>query len=235
MTPGQASEPRIYRDTTLHLLLGWSAFALIIAEFVLIPMRTRVWFPEWTGTVYPFVWWTVGLCVVWVIVPLLIMRRDGPLPFSVAPPTTARGAAMYGGLIAIMVPALLVASRRPDFLATYPLFKPNAGSFTLGLLLTYWICYASILASTEFFFRGVLQFGLESRLGVAAVGVSVLPYCLIHAHKPLLEALGSIIAGYVLGWLALRTRSIGGGVLVHCTVAIGMDALALAGRGALPW
>ncbi len=227
--------PRAYSPKTLHLLLGWSAFALIFAEFVLIPMRSRVWFPEWPGTINSFVWWAVGLFITWVIVPTAIMRREGTLPFSVAPPATARGLAMYGALIALMIPALLIASRRPDFLSTYPMLKPASGVWTVSLLLTYWLCYASILFSTEFFFRGVLQFGLESRLGLAAIGASVLPYCLIHVHKPLPEALGSIVAGYVLGWLALRTRSIGGGVLVHCAVAISMDALALLRNGGWPW
>lgn len=227
--------PRVYSEKALHLLLGWSAFALILAEFVLIPMRTRVWFPDWPGTITPFVWWAAGLFIIWVLVPTVIMRRDGPLPFSIRPPSTARGLAMYGALIAIMIPALLIVSRRPDFLATYPMMKPLSGHWTPALLLVFWLCYASILFSTEFFFRGVLQFGLESRLGLASIGVSVLPYCLIHVHKPLPEALGSIIAGYVLGWLALRTRSIGGGVLVHCAIAISMDALALRQNGGWPW
>jgi len=226
--------PRAYSERTLQLLLGWCAVAVIVAEFVLIPMRSRVWFPDWQGSLNTFVWWAVGLFVVWVVVPALIMRRDGPLPFSVAPPRDVRGLALYGALIAVMLPALFIASRRPDFLATYPLLRPASGQWTTALLLAYWGCYACILFSTEFFFRGVLQFGLESRLGLLSIGVSVLPYCLIHAHKPFPEALGSIIAGYVLGWLALRTRSIGGGAVVHCAVAIGMDAMALTYNKAWP-
>lgn len=227
--------PRAYSEKALYLIIGWSAFALIIAEFVLIPMRTRVWFPLWPGTINSFLWWAIGLFVVWVIIPAAIMRRDGRLPFSIAPPLTARGLGMYGALIAIMIPALVIVSKRPDFLATYPLLRPTSGEWTVSLLSVYWLCYASILFSTEFFFRGVLQFSLESRLGTLAIGMSVLPYCLIHAHKPLPEALGSIVAGYVLGWLALRTRSIGGGVLVHCAVAIGMDALSLNRSASWPW
>jgi membrane protease YdiL (CAAX protease family) len=175
------------------------------------------------------------LLLLWVIVPAVLMRRDGPLPFSVALPGTRRGLALYGGLIAIMAPAVLIAGQRADFLNTYPLLHPAPPlEWSTGLLLTYWLCYGAILFSTEFFFRGVLLFGLEPKLGLAAVGVSVLPYCLIHAHKPLPEAFGSIVAGYVLGYLALRTRSIGGGVLVHCAVAFSMDALALVRNGLWP-
>ena len=60
-----------------------------------------------------------------------------------------------------------------------------------------------------------------------------LSYALIHIYKPFPEAVGSIIAGYVLGWLALRTRSIWPGVFVHCSVALAMDTLALWQTGRL--
>lgn len=231
----QTSAALAVSDGRLQQLLVWCAVALMVAEFTLIPMRTRVWFPAWTGTIAPFAWWAMGLVLVWVAVPWLMLRQSGPLPFSVLPPKTIRGLGLYGALIALMLPAILLAGQRVDFLTTYPLFRPAPPLvWSASLLLTYWLCYGTILFCTEFFFRGVLLFGLESRLGYAAVGVSVLPYCLIHAHKPLPEAFGSIVAGFVLGTLALRTRSIGGGVLVHCAVAFGMDALALVRNGLWP-
>lgn len=230
------TQARALSDKALHLILGWSAFALIGAEFVLIPMRTRVWFPNWAGTLNPFIWWAVGLLVIWVLVPGVMLRGTGGLAFSIALPKTARGLGLYAALILLMLPALFIAGQRPDFQTTYPLLHPvEPLVWSGGLLAAYWLCYATILFATEFFFRGVLLFSLEQRLGTAAIAVSVLPYCLIHAHKPLPEAFGSIVAGYVLGYLALRTRSIGGGVLVHCAVAFGMDALALVQRGALPF
>jgi membrane protease YdiL (CAAX protease family) len=60
------------------------------------------------------------------------------------------------------------------------------------------------------------------------------PYCMIHYGKPYLEAHGAIVAGVVLGSLAMRTRSIYSGFLVHITVALLMDLLALWKRGGLP-
>lgn len=101
-------------EQTLHLILGWSVCAVIAAEFLLIPLRTRVWFPDWPGTINAIAWWAVGLLVIWVVVPTLLMRRDGPLPFSIAPPATVRGLGLYGLLLLLMVPALALASRRPD-------------------------------------------------------------------------------------------------------------------------
>jgi membrane protease YdiL (CAAX protease family) len=60
------------------------------------------------------------------------------------------------------------------------------------------------------------------------------PYCMIHYGKPYLETHGAIVAGVVLGSLAMRTRSIYAGFLVHVTVAFAMDFLSLMRRGALP-
>jgi uncharacterized protein len=50
---------------------------------------------------------------------------------------------------------------------------------------------------------------------------------MIHFHKPFPEAIGSIIGGFVLCWLALKTRSIWGGVFLHVAVALTLDVLAL--------
>jgi len=59
----------------------------------------------------------------------------------------------------------------------------------------------------------------------------VVPYALIHLHKPILEAFASIVAALVLGQLALKSRSIWPGVLVHCGVAFSMDLFALINSG----
>jgi hypothetical protein len=69
---------------------------------------------------------------------------------------------------------------------------------------------------------------------VGAIFAMVVPYCMIHYGKPYLEAHGAIVAGVVLGTLAMRTRSIYAGFLLHISVACGMDLLALYKRAALP-
>jgi membrane protease YdiL (CAAX protease family) len=55
----------------------------------------------------------------------------------------------------------------------------------------------------------------------------VVPYCMIHYGKPMPETLFAIVAGLVLGTLALRTKSIWLGVLIHISVALTMDILSL--------
>jgi membrane protease YdiL (CAAX protease family) len=71
-------------------------------------------------------------------------------------------------------------------------------------------------------------------MGSAAIFAMSVPYCMIHYGKPYLEANGAIIAGIALGSLAMRTKSIYSGFLVHITVAGVMDWTSLAARHALP-
>lgn len=75
--------------------------------------------------------------------------------------------------------------------------------------------------------------GLKPRLGVSAVFVMVLPYCMIHFEKPLLESLAAIVAGVALGALSYRYRSIWLGIALHCSVALTMDVMALWRKGLL--
>ena len=63
----------------------------------------------------------------------------------------------------------------------------------------------------------------------------VVPYNMIHYGKPFLEANAAIIAGIVLGTLALKTRSIWCGFLIHVSVAISMDLAALIQRREILW
>jgi len=53
----------------------------------------------------------------------------------------------------------------------------------------------------------------------------MVPYAVIHWHKPPLECFGAIIAGIALGALSLRFRSWYGGAVLHMLVGATMDIL----------
>jgi membrane protease YdiL (CAAX protease family) len=99
---------------------------------------------------------------------------------------------------------------------------------SLGHFLRWQVLYAAQFLALEFFFRGYMLQGLRHKFGYGAIFVMVVPYCMIHYPKPLPETLGAILAGIALGTLAMRTRSIWGGVLIHVGVALTMDWLAVA-------
>jgi hypothetical protein len=63
----------------------------------------------------------------------------------------------------------------------------------------------------------------------------VVPYAMIHFHKPFLECLAAVGAGCILGVLALRFRTFWGGALLHILVAVTMDLLAVTRGGLLTW
>ena len=136
---------------------------------------------------------------------------------------------VYWLLVLIMAPVIWVAAAAPSFHDFYPMYKP----VDVRRWLMYEAIYLLQFICVEFFFRGFALFRLESRFGLHAVTLMVIPYALIHIHKPLPEALGAIVAGIVLGMLAVKSRSIWPGVLVHCSVALMMDVFALVHSGRL--
>ena len=90
-------------------------------------------------------------------------------------------------------------------------------------------------ASAPWFFAEQLDLPLEGRVlgsegsmaGSGAIVVMMVPYCMIHYGKPMPETFGAIGAGLILGTVAMRTRSIWGGVLIHVGVAWTMDLFAV--------
>jgi len=115
-------------------------------------------------------------------------------------------------------------------------FDPVA-YFTLGAQQLLMSCevphraYGLQFLCLEFFFRGFLLFALARTIGAFSIFVMIVPYAMIHFGKPPAECVGSVIAGVALGTIALRTRSIYGGVFVHCGVAFSMDVFVLIQKG----
>ena len=126
------------------------------------------------------------------------------------------------------MPFVFAASFTPSFMAKYPLYWRAGNSWAQFLI--YESAYITYFVALEFFFRGFMLFTVARYVGSYAIFIMVIPYVMIHFGKPFAETIGAIIAGIALGTLALRTRSIFGGVLIHVTVALSMDVLAIATR-----
>ncbi|MBL6991298.1 MAG: CPBP family intramembrane metalloprotease [Bacteriovoracaceae bacterium] len=182
---------------------------------------------------YAQVYTTFSFSVLFVLLPLCLhffvpMKTDGWYGLKV----TGFFSSMkwYLPLLGIMLPLLWIACLYPNFNKFYPLYRPE----TVGMWLLFESIYMLQFFCVEFFFRGFCLFRLEKFIPGVAVFIMVIPYALIHIHKPFPEAIGSIFAGIVLGMLALKGRSIWPGVLTHCTVAFCTDFFSLISSGRFP-
>ncbi len=131
-------------------------------------------------------------------------------------------------MLLVMVPLIAWASFQPSFLKTYPMFKSWYYASVGGLpplqsSILYEISYGFNFISVEVLFRGALVIGMANVLGKNAILPMVATYAFLHFGKPMAETIGSVFGGYILGIIALQSRTILGGVMIHMGVALLMD------------
>jgi membrane protease YdiL (CAAX protease family) len=215
-------------------ILATCAVSLTLQEYLGDRHTFSQWFPRTGKDPYyelkGFAWWSGWRLVGYVVLPMLVIAclpgeriRD----YHVSLRGFFKHLWLYAVMFALILPAVIVASTTDSFRHTYPFYRnANRSQFDLW---AWQALYAVQFISLEFFFRGFLLQGLRRALGSNAIFVMIVPYCMIHYGKPMTETLGAIGAGVILGTLAMRTRSIWGGVLIHIGVATTMDVLALRG------
>lgn len=139
----------------------------------------------------------------------------------------------YFIMLLIMLPLVVAASFQSDFISMYPKFKPwfpQGDVFGLSrfqMTAIYEVTYASNFVMIEWFFRGALVIGMIAIMGRHAVLPMAVTYCSIHFGKPLAECISSFFGGYLLGIVAMYTRSIFGGCIVHMGIALLMEGVAM--------
>ena len=231
-------DPRSRTDPRSAFALVYVAVVLCVLEYGYLPFRVEA---RLQGLPYGYapapslvagITWAGVTSLLFLVLPLLIVlfaHREAPASIGWRARGFWRHIGVYLGLFLLMLPAVLFAAGREDFSATYPFVI--AARSDLQTFLLWEVCYLAQFWALEAFFRGYLLFTLERSIGKLSVFVMAVPYCMIHFHKPLLEALGAVIAGVALGYLALRYRSWYGGAVLHSLVAVTMDTLAVSRAG----
>jgi uncharacterized protein len=79
--------------------------------------------------------------------------------------------------------------------------------------------------SWEFMFRGYMLFGLEKSIGKSAIFVQAIPFVLLHFGATDLETLVTIPEGFILGYIAYKTRSFLPCFIIHIGIDVLMDVL----------
>jgi membrane protease YdiL (CAAX protease family) len=176
----------------------------------------------------PYQFWGLSSLVIRFLAPMAIIvfiLREQPRDWGFQLKGQWKHLRPYVWFLAAMVPVLFLASAMPAFQAKYPLYQyAIAGGWNFwGWQLFYGMQFLGL----EAFFRGFLVFGLYPKLGAYAVPVMVIPYTMVHFGKPAPETFAAVLAGFILGYLALKSRSFLWGWMLHWGVAITMDLLVI--------
>ena len=203
---------------------------LVAATFALAALLPHYWRPRlpalgpgWFGAVN-LLWRSVLYLALPLLSLVLLRLPPAKVGFSLGRPRL--WLRDIGLLYLVMLPLVFLASRQPSFQRSYPFFafeRLGVGNLLLGLAVRMVGMFA-----WEFLCRGYLLFGFERRVGgLAAIAIQTIPFAVMHVGKPAPEALGSIIAGIVLGIIALRNRSFVPGAILHWAVAASLDVFAI--------
>ncbi len=245
----QMTRPQaLRREMAVLATVSVSLLILHYAKFATNLQGLLQWLGEWRGTSYlqqleasgwlelaGYLWWTGCHLFTFILLPWLVIRwvfKERMRDFGWRWNQVGEHWRGYLLLLSPILVFVVLVSQGEDFVHHYPFYR-SAGRSWLDLLL--WeLLYLSQFVFLEFFFRGFMLNALRPALGANAIWVMCVPYMMIHFPKLWLEATGAILFGLFLGILALKSRSIWGGVLVHAGVALSMDVAALLKKGQLP-
>lgn len=240
--------PDIWRNGRFwrHTLVALVVYSYAVGSSVYADLARRVE----DMRLYPYVYRLLGnlQSILTILLPLVLYyllidkARNGF--YGLQP--KRKGLKLYAILLLLMVPLIALAATQPDFLQAYPTYRNTGAHLAMNVpewttILGYELAYGWDFVPTELLFRGFLVIGL-SRI-IQPLGVTpatgqlalntagpVLPmivwYASIHFGRPLGETISSLFGGYILGVLALSTRSIWGGLFIHIGIAWLMEAAA---------
>jgi membrane protease YdiL (CAAX protease family) len=174
-------------DLNLIAVAGISTLVFVLHEYY--PLRID--FPQADELIY------------YLLIPLAagaLLFRDKPSDYGIRIGHWKLGVVAVAIGLAIMTPVLYGVSNLPDFRAYYHRYTIDWPELLLRNAL--------YMFAWEFIFRGYMLFGLEKSIGRSAVFVQTIPFVLLHFGKPFLETLACIPGGFVLGYVAYRTRSL---------------------------
>lgn len=136
----------------------------------------------------------------------------------------------YFLVLALVSPLIIGASFFPDFQRAYPQYKPwnfhDVFNLSIGERAgIFEACYSTGFVAVEAIFRGALAITMIKIMGPRAVLAMASFYCVFHFGKPAGEAVGAFFGGYALGVLAIHSKSVLGGLIVHLGVAMLMESM----------
>jgi hypothetical protein len=158
--------------------------------------------------------------IYWLLVPLaagFLLFRDKPWDYGIRIGRWKLAIVLTTVTLAVFSLIVYGASKIPEVYSYYHMSNVNWPQwvFTWALYMFAW----------EFLFRGYMFFGLEKSIGTSAIFVQAIPFVLLHFGATDLETLVTIPEGFVLGWIAYKTRSFLPCFIIHIGIHILMAVL----------
>ncbi len=194
---------RMLRGCDLNLLAVVSIAALVIVLKRYYPLNID--FPRATELIY------------YLLVPLAagwLLFRDKPWDYGIRVGRWKSSIVLAAVCLVAMALIQYGAGKIPEFRSYYHMPAIDWSELLLDAAL--------YMFAWEFIFRGYMLFGLEKSIGKSAIFVQAIPFVLLHFGKPFLETLFCIPGGFILGYVAYRTRSFLPCFIIHFGVYIGM-------------
>lgn len=188
-------------DLNLIAVVGISTLVLVLRRYYPLDID----FPRATQLIYYLL---VPLAAGWVLF------RDKPWDYGIRIGRWKSTIVVTAGSLGAMALILYGTGKIPEFRSYYQMHNINWPQLLLshGLYMFAW----------EFLFRGYMLFGLEKSIGKSAIFVQTIPFVMMHLGKPFLETLACIPGGFILGYIAYRTRSFLPCFIIHFGIYVMM-------------
>ncbi len=173
-----------------------------------------------------YAYWFLFDFILFLIIPFMIIKflfKEKIINYGLLIENKKIGFSLMAVSILVFVPILFFISASENFSQYFPLMQ--SAKDDLLIFIIYEILLLLFLFSWEFIFRGFILFGLEKRFGLYAIFIQMIPFVILHNGKPFIETFASIIGGLFLGYLALRTKSILYGFIIHGVILVALDLL----------
>lgn len=174
-----------------------------------------------------FSYWFLFDFILFLIIPLLLIKfifNEQIKDYGISFGDVKVGFAISVFSIIMFIPIIYFISSSENFMRYFPLMK--SAKDEIVFFIVYEILFVLFIFAWEFIFRGYILFGLEKRFGIYAIFIQMMPFVILHNGKPFIETSASIFGGILLGYLALRTRSILYGFIIHAAILVVLDILA---------
>ncbi len=170
----------------------------------------------------------LSVFILFFAIPLFILKlyKEKPSDYGLNFKNFSSGLKLILIFMPIIFILIWISSYQKDFQVEYPMTKSIIGSLK-GFIIVESI-YLLYYIGWEFLFRGLVLFGLAKKNGIwIAIMIETIPSTILHYNKPSGEIILALIAGFILGYYALKYKTIFFAIAIHWAAGLMMDGFVI--------